>query len=128
MNTSFQNAILFAFLCLLSATAIADDGIYTFKRLHAEGWAISEPLLAEDIEQKSLKEIEKERKRNKDIPLLPFGFQNEQWLGFKKLMIKGERLYYISAPESDWKQLRGTAGYAIIREEKVVYYFRTMVN
>lgn len=84
MKTSFKNAILFVFFYALSATAIADDGIYTLKRLHAEGWTISEPLIAEDIEQKSLNEIQKERKINKDIPLLPFGFKNEQWLGFKK--------------------------------------------
>ena len=128
MSTNFHKAILAAFLCLLSATAIADDEAYTLKRLHAEGWSISEPLLVEEIERKSLNEIKKAIERNKNIPLLPFGLQNDRWLGFKKLMLKGERLYYISSPASDWEQLRGTAGYAIIREGKVVYYFRTMVN
>ncbi|MEW8256266.1 MAG: hypothetical protein AB2747_18050 [Candidatus Thiodiazotropha taylori] len=128
MNTNVYKFILATILWLTSATTIAEDEIYTLKRLQTEGWSISEPLLVEEIERESLAEIRKENERIKVLPLLPFGYQNEQWIGFKKHMLKGERLYYISTPESYWKKLRGTAGYAILREGKVVYFFRTKVN
>ncbi len=127
-------AIKLRLLCLIilmlapGFQAVADEKEYTLQRLENEGWSISEPQSVEEIEAESLNQLKKLGDERDGIPLVPFGFQQKSWLSFKKLIKKDEKLYYISAPESDWDQLRGTAGYAIIRDGKVIYYFRTMVN
>lgn len=116
---------------LFSVGAIAEvieEDVYTLKRLKLEGWSISQPISVDKVEQDSLLEIRKEKNRIRELPLVPFGYQQEKWLGFKALLKENEKLYLISSPESEWNQLRGTKGYAIIRNGKVVYYFRIMVN
>lgn len=106
----------------------AEEEIYTLERLQHESWFVSEPKSVEEVEADSLNEMRKAKENRSDLPLVPFGVQNEAWLGFKKLLNDGEMLYFISAPEKDWKRLRGTSGYAIFRDGRVAYYFRTMVN
>lgn len=129
MRSIISRCLLFVF-CLAASIGdvVADEDVYTMQRLIAEGWSISEPLHVEEVEKGSLIEIKKAKETIPDLPLVPFGFENDSWIGFKALTKEREAIYLISAPESDWKQLRGTQGYAIIRNEKVVYYFRTLVN
>ncbi len=115
-------------ILLCTPTAFAETEIFTVERLNKEGWRISAPVSVDEAEEKALRDIEIARRTNKNIPLVPFGYQQSKWEGFKKLLKKDEKLIFISSPESHWKKLRGTEGYAIIRNNKVAYYFRTFVN
>lgn len=123
----FATTVLLTSFFWISA-AYAESEIYTIERLNKEGWEISAPISASEVEAKSLREMEIARKTNPDVPLVPFGYQQSKWEGFKKLLKKDEKLIFISSPKSYWKKLRGTEGYAIIRNNKVAYYFRTFVN
>jgi len=111
----------------VSAEAIEEE-VYTLQKLKSEGWSISKPITVDKVEQDSFLEIQKAKKQVHELPLVPFGYQQERWEGFKALLKENEKIYLISAPDRDWENIRGTKGYAIIRNEKVVYYFRTMVN
>ena len=58
----------------------------------------------------------------------PYGVPKEAWIKMKSQMIEGDEIRAFSAPEEYWKNLAGRAGYALVREGKVIASIVTMMN
>ena len=88
------------------------------------------PLSIEHIEEESLRsslEMFCENRRN-DIPKVPFGFSNDTWLTFKMKLCGTDKIYYFISEKDSWAVLCGCAGYALIREGRVVDVIITSGN
>jgi hypothetical protein len=67
------------------------------KHNYLRGYEIRGPLTIEQVEQGSLERIKQFSR--KDIPLVPFGFDNEEWNELKSEYSKGTEIYYIKSDE-----------------------------
>lgn len=90
--------------------------------------ALSAPLSIREIERKELKAVKEMSKIRPDIPQLPFGFANPDWVIFKKKVRPRDRIVQYSTDERSFRNLAGEAGYALIRNNCVVDTFVTMKN
>jgi hypothetical protein len=50
----------------------------------------------------------------------------ERWKEFIRTMQPHDEFWYYRSPEETWADLRGAAGYAIVRNGEVVSYFNTV--
>jgi len=87
---------------------------------------IKGPLTIEEVEKESLDELSKSSR--KDIPKVPFGFNNDNWNEFKSKYNDGDELYFFTSDEKSWSGLYGREGYALIRNEKVVLVIITILS
>jgi 6-phosphogluconolactonase len=87
---------------------------------------ISGPLNITEVEKNSLEALSKADR--KDIPKVPFGFAHDQWIKFKNKYKEGDELYYFRSDQKSWKGLYGRLGHAIIRNNKVVAVFVTLMS
>jgi hypothetical protein len=82
-------------------------------------------------EQTTIEDAEREN-QVKDKALgpdpLPFGFQHNQWLHFKRQIMQGDQIWSFSSSAESWKHLGGRAGLCIVRDGEVVDSFVTMMN
>lgn len=88
------------------------------------------PLSIEQIEEEYLRshlELFCQNVR-KDIPKVPFGFNNDTWLKFKIQLCGTDKIYYFMSEKDSWAVLYGCAGYALIREGQVVDVIITSGN
>ena len=88
------------------------------------------PLSVEQIEKEHLRsslELFCENVRE-DIPKVPFGFSNDTWLKFKMRLCGTDKIYYFISEKDSWAVLCGCAGYALIREGRVVDVIITSGN
>jgi hypothetical protein len=74
------------------------------------GWEIRGPLTVAQVEQESLERI-KTSSRN-DVPQVPFGFQNDNWIKFKSQYKDGDEVYFFGSEL--------TRGYVLIHKNLVV--------
>jgi hypothetical protein len=51
-----------------------------------------------------------------------------RWTPFVSLMVPGDQLWRFRSPEHTWANLSGRAGYAIVRDGKVVHSLVTLLN
>jgi hypothetical protein len=88
------------------------------------------PLSIERIEEESLRSVLVSFSENvrRDIPQIPFGFNNGAWLRFKMRLCGTDKIYYFMSEKASWAVLCGRAGYALIREGQVVDVIITSGN
>jgi hypothetical protein len=109
------------FVCLTAVVSFATAGAP--KKLCQDlpsGLVFSAPLTIAEIERRQLKEINQMLKLRPDIPKVPFGFSNADWIIFKKKVRPGDRIVQYSTDERSFQNLAGEAGYAIIRHNCLV--------
>lgn len=75
-----------------------------------------------------MKEIEEMVKIRSDIPKVPFGFSNADWIIFKKKVRPGDRIVQYTTDERSFQNLAGEAAYALIRRNCLVDTFVTVRN
>ena len=92
--------------------------------LFGEGSVIEGPYTIEEIEEKELDEI----KKCNHCPQVPFGYSNNEWNDFKQKIKKNDQLLFFSSDNKSWSGLCGREGYAIIRDNKIVDTFITLIN
>jgi len=63
-----------------------------------------------------------------DIPTDQFGLMDSGWQRFKSQLIGIDKIYYFMSDKESWSVLCGSAGYAIVREGKVVDTYITSGN
>lgn len=96
-----------------------------------EGWHISAPLTVKKIEAREQKKIKADIQQHpddKDVPAVPFGFQNADWQRFKKAIQPGDEIYFIAAPAKYWQHLAGWEGYVLVRNGIIIKSLATDVN
>ena len=49
-----------------------------------------------------------------------------RWEEFIRVMQPGDELWYYTSPKETWENLCGCAGYAIVRNSKIVSYLNTV--
>jgi len=91
--------------------------------LTREGWHFSEPMKIEDIEQRSLNELNQTRGK---VPHLPFGGRNSTWEHFKSSIRDGDAVVYFRSPDETWDGVYGRSGYALIRAGIIVDAISTL--
>jgi hypothetical protein len=77
-----------------------------------------------EIESQRLKAVNEMRKITPEVPQLPFGFANEEWLAFKKLVRPGDKIIEYSSDITSWQNKAGDIGYALIRSGCILKVFR----
>ena len=129
-KVNFRIPLLFGLLAI-SLPISARDFTSTLQELTDAGWHVSEPLTVEAVESQSLADLrdylEKANAR-KDVPLVPFGYANAEWLIFKKQIRPMDQLVLLMSPAESWGQLAGWRGYAIVRDGAIVDSFVTEIN
>ena len=58
----------------------------------------------------------------------PYGVPREAWIKMKSQMVEGDDIRACSATADYWKNLAGRAGYALVRDGKVIASIVTMMN
>jgi len=77
------------------------------------------------IKQVSIEEVEAENMYGYDVPFDP---GNEEWEAFKSNIKEGDELWEWSTSQSSWDMLRGSSGYAILRNGEVISSMTTHIN
>lgn len=54
------------------------------------------------------------------VPAVPFGYMNSEWLEFQALAQDGDEFWSYGSPQKHWSACRGSAGYVLLREGRVV--------
>jgi hypothetical protein len=63
-----------------------------------------------------------------DIPKVPFGFGNAEWVAFKSRVRLGDNLVGYSTDRHSWQHLAGETGYALMRSGCLIETFVKMRN
>lgn len=84
------------------------------------------PMTIEEVEKESLDKLS--RSSRKDIPKVPFGFQNDRWDEFKSKYQDGDKIYYFISDRESWKGLYGREGYVLMRNEKIINVIVTKLS
>jgi len=95
------------------------------------GWDVSEAITISQIEAEAMEERREYRKQphaRQDVPMVPFGFANQAWLGFKSRVELGDEIRKISAPQVCWQNLSGWEGFVLLRDGQVVGSHMTLIN
>jgi len=68
--------------------------------------------------------------RTKHVPELrkPFGFLNARWEELKARMQMGDEIWTFRSPPETWQDLAGSAGVALVRENRVIDAVVTAMN
>jgi hypothetical protein len=115
------------------APICAESGhpIESLADVRAMGWHISEPLSVQSIENDAMDErrsyAQKPNSR-KDVPMVPFGFANDRWVDFKAQIVDGDEIRRITTPSACWGQLAGWDGFVIVRHDRIVDFFMTLIS
>jgi hypothetical protein len=88
----------------------------------------SAPLTIDEIERQEMAELSEWLKVRSDIPKVPFGFGNAEWLTFKSILQPGDKIVRYSTDRHSWQHLAGETGFALIRSACVIRTFITMRN
>ena len=59
---------------------------------------------------------------------VPFGAIADTWIKLKRQIQEGDELWQYASPPATWKALCGRAGYALVRDDKVIFVIETMMN
>jgi hypothetical protein len=97
----------------------------------SNGWYVSPPLSVEEIEQEAMKELiryHQSPNARKDVPMVPFGFANDEWNVFKSKVEPGDEIRKITAPREYWQRLAGCEGYVLVREGLIIWQMITRIN
>jgi hypothetical protein len=97
----------------------------------SDGWYVSPPLSVEEIEQEAMKELvryQQSPNARKDVPMVPFGFANDEWNVFKSKVEPGDEIRKITAPSEYWQRLAGWEGYVLVREGLIIWQMMTRIN
>lgn len=62
------------------------------------------------------------------VPHVPFGFNNDQWVNFKRKLQPGDKIYDFCSSAHSWQNLAGRMGYVLVRNGEVVDFFVTLMN
>jgi hypothetical protein len=89
---------------------------------------VSAPLTIRQIERQEMAELSEALKVRPDIPRVPFGFQNPEWLAFKSMYKPGDKIVRYSTDRHSWQHLAGETGFALIRSGCIISKLRTMMN
>lgn len=71
------------------------------------------------VDEIELLELAGLAKTNAD-PAVPFGYMNAEWQEFQALAQEGDEFWSYSSPQKHWSACRGSAGYVLLREGRVV--------
>ena len=59
---------------------------------------------------------------------VPFGFQQQEWIDFKRQIQKGDELWEFCSPSKTWEHFSGRAGICIVRNGRIIDSMVTMMN
>lgn len=116
-------------VCLTAMTSLATAATHkkACRNLPSD-LAASTPMTIVEIERKQMEEIDRMTQVRSDIPRVPFGFANADWIIFKKKVRPGDKIVQYSTDERSFRNLAGEAGYALIRHNCLVDTFVTTRN
>jgi len=89
---------------------------------------VSAPQTIEQIERQEMAEIAHWRKFREDLPNVPFGFGNAEWVAFKKAVKRGDQIVRCRSSDHSWQHLAGQSGLALVRTGCIVKNMVTLVN
>lgn len=90
--------------------------------------AVSASLTIAEIERQEMAKLPADLKIRPDLPKVPFRFANAEWVAFKSMVRRGDKIVQYSTSRHSWEHLAGEAGYGLIRSGCVIATFRTMLN
>lgn len=114
-------------LVFASSTTAANSRSKTCPKFSSD-YVISRALTIEEVEKYELVMMSEIKKIRPDIPEVPFGFENVEWIAFKSIIRPGDKLVHYSTDSLSWQHLAGDMGYAIIRSGCVVAKQQTLQN
>lgn len=59
---------------------------------------------------------------------VPFGFQQDTWLSFKKEIKQGDQIWKFRSSAESWRHFAGREGLCIVRDDEVVASIITRMN
>jgi hypothetical protein len=120
-------ALLACFVVLGLSGCLNDRPVLVSQYFRAD-IIFSEPLSVQEVEQRGLDDVRKSAVDDRNIPQVPFGFMNKEWVEMKSKIKPGDRLVAFNTPKEYWDNLAGMKGYALIRGEILVDVLITVVN
>jgi hypothetical protein len=60
--------------------------------------------------------------------LVPFGPSHDEWKALLAQMVDGDELWEFWSPEMSWKALAGRAGFALVRNGKIIDWIYTLIS
>ena len=105
-------------LCLLMITTTATAGTTRTNCAFGASYDVSRPYSIQEIERSELAYIEEVVKVLPDVPKLPFGFQNPEWIYLKSIVQPGDRIVYFR-----WRPRprASDSGVALVRACRVMH-------
>jgi hypothetical protein len=89
---------------------------------------VSAPLTIAEIERQKMAGLSADLKVRPDLPKVPFGFANPEWVTFKSMFRPGDKIVRYSTSRHSWQHLAGETGYGLLRSGCLIGTFRTMWN
>jgi len=110
------------FLCLLIMATTAHAGTTRTNCAFGSSYDVSRSYSIQEIERAELAQIEAFVKVSPDIPKLPFGFQNPEWIYLKSIVQPGDKIVYFR-----WRPRpqASDAGVALVRACRVIHQIVT---
>lgn len=116
-------------LCLLVTTSMATANTSS---KHCGKFSptteVSRPLTIDEIERQEMAEVSEWIKVRSDIPKVPFGFGNAEWVAFKSRVLPGDNLVGYSTDRHSWQHFASETGYALMRSGCLIETFVKMRN
>lgn len=122
-----MKGLMLVCLTVASTMAGADTPSKSCGKFSPE-YELSRPLGINEIERYEMTKITAMLAVRSDIPKVPFGFLNSEWVSFKSRIRRGDKIVSYSADRRAWQNLAGETGYARMRSGCVIEQFTTMQN
>lgn len=89
---------------------------------------VSPSQTIKQIERQEMAALSHWLKIRDDLPKVPFGFGNADWVAFKKTVKPGDKIVRYRSSRHSWEHLAGEAGIALLRSGCIVKTMITMEN
>lgn len=113
---------------ILASSIAAGEPLGTPCGTFPSDYAVSPPQTVKEIERQEMAELAHWRKIVGDLPEVPFGSGNADWVAFKKSMKPRDKIVRYRSSQHSWEHLAGEAGIALLRSGCIVKTMTTMVN
>lgn len=121
-----KNLFLLFFL-VASSTAAANPVVQECAPLPST-YSFSKPMTVAEIERTQMELMPEKLKIRPDMPQVPFGFANPDWVVFKSMVRPGDKIVAFSNGSHAWNHQAGESGFALIRSGCWVQTFRLAVS
>lgn len=117
-----------AIICVFAASSAATAGTPRPHCAFNSTYEVTSPQTVQEIERAEIANLELIAKDSPGLPVVPFAYQNAEWVRLKSLIRPGDKIVHFQSDPASWRHRAGEMGVALVRSCRVINQIVTLRN